>query len=389
MNKIFIVCGLALTLSSGASFGSTDAMTLDDAAGYSPVPFIIDDEVNMTTDSAEDEWAAVEDEEAVMTPLATPVCGISPTGAPGWCVFNGDEILCTVPEGSALNTAVGIKYEVPDRVHVCSYVAGAWVETGWCDIGTRVKLRVLGMNNSRDSIGVIRHVWGEGAGGAILPGADCNFNEFKDVFEPLGVGDPAYLKIYGRGQYDWIYGSQFDDFYLSGEYVDGRESDDKIYMTNNEIGTFASYTSAFGDYGADRITGSASPDDIWADNPSIATKAEGGKDWANGAGGDDYVRGAWFNDELYGGAGADSIYGGDELGVDGTSDDGDLLYGDGGRDTIWGMDGRDRLRGGTGNDALYGHDNTTVDDDGLYDLCWGDGDTDVCVCDWEDVSCES
>jgi hypothetical protein len=397
MKKISILFGISITLIASAAFatafGSASAAPVDDVAGYNPIPFIIDDEVNMTSDSAE-EWASAEDSEAAMTPLTTPTCL-----ANGWCHYHLDassnpyEIHCLVPEGSALNTAVGYKYEVADRVHVCTYVAGAWEERGWCDVGALNKMRIDGMNSSRDSIGIVRSVWGEGAGGAILPGADCNFNAFKDTFEPFG-GDGAYLKIYGRGMYDWIYGSQFDDVDLSGEYVDGREGDDTIHLTDNEIGTFDTHTSAFGNYGADTIYGSASVDDVWADNPDIATKAQGGMDYiSGGAGGGgtstgDYLRGAWFNDTIYGGDGVDYIYGGDELGTGG-SDNGDFLYGDNGDDTVYGMDGRDELHGGANDDHLYGHDNPTSDNDGMYDRCWGDTGNDDCVCDWEDVSCES
>ena len=98
-------------------------------------------------------------------------------------------------------------------------------------------------------------------------------------------------------------------------------------------------STLFGDLGADRLAGTAGPDQLYGGNTDAAT------DVLTGGGGDDVLGGGGGGDQLDGGPGADMLSG----------DDGeDRLRGETGADTLAGGTGSDRLEGGQGDDCLHG-----------------------------------
>lgn len=107
-----------------------------------------------------------------------------------------------------------------------------------------------------------------------------------------------------------------------------------------------------GGSGSDRIDGTESSDDIYAD--PVPVDDRGGDDQVWGYGGDDRIRGFGGDNELFGGPGDDQLI---------TADGRDRIFGgpgndeiQGGRetDTLWGGPGDDEIRGGEGDDTLYG-----------------------------------
>ncbi|MBP1861988.1 calcium-binding protein [Rhizobium herbae] len=94
----------------------------------------------------------------------------------------------------------------------------------------------------------------------------------------------------------------------------------------------------YGALGADRITGSSSPDNIYGYGKDSFPEDETGNDYLRGGGG---------NDNIYGGGGNDTLLG---------DDGGDKLYGGLGNDTLYGGRGNDHFDGGAGNDLFVVED---------------------------------
>lgn len=96
-------------------------------------------------------------------------------------------------------------------------------------------------------------------------------------------------------------------------------------------------TRIFGTPGADRLTGSAQGEEIWAMR---------GPDHVDGAGGHDTLGGGYGNDTIRGGDGRDIVFG---------NDGADLITGGSGADRLWGGPAADTIEGGTGADTMAGN----------------------------------
>ncbi len=257
----------------------------------------------------------------------------------GVCSHVGDTIFCEVPTWAAQLVAVGMDLWAADKVIMCHYLSGAWVRIGSCRLDGLEKLRVEGSSHD-DNIGIIQEA-GTCESSPCNPVNDCDFGEFTDDFES------GYLRMYGNGGCDEIWGSQWDDDRLEGEYVWGMEGEDWIYLEDDDVTCVNNHPTALGNEGRDWIYGTAYNDYIWGD-------------WCDADHGSDRV---WS----YGGS--------------------DIVYlGSGGNDYVWGGDGDDFLNGGTGvNDFIYGQngDDTLWGGPMLQDTCHGGSGDDLCH-----VSCE-
>jgi len=234
-----------------------------------------------------------------------------------------DEIHCEVPSWAYTNVVVGMnKYnQAGDEVIMCNYSpSSGWVRIGSCDLDGVVKLLVDGSDHA-DKIGIIKHLTCEDDDCHWKN--DCDFAEFIDDF---GIASGGMLRMYGRGQYDEIWGSQFSDSHLEGEYVNGKEGDDWIYLTHDNCTT----PIGVGGWGGDHIFGSSHSDDIWADDVGMSVGA--GTDYVSADGGDDYIYLGYGDIDVgHGGARSDEIWGGP-----------------GYNDRLYGEEGDDFLHGGTG-----------------------------------------
>lgn len=388
MKKIISICAAiaAVVLIVGSVFAQSDVsfnMEEDENANYKPLVFPFGDGIDPPTESA-GAYDALAWGEAEPTGGTRGTCW----GACYYLTSNNVPyaIRCDVPEQSAIGgnlSATGFAYydgddpdfdDEPNRIIMCKrvpYQFGCpivyeWERVGYCDRDALVDLRVYGMDAAstaaRDVMGIIRYQLNDdGTGSTPIVGEDCNFATFTSVFEG------GELWMYGRGYHDEVYGSQYDDSYLSGEAVTGLEGDDYIVLDNDE---YASYGNSIGlgDDGYDEIYGSVSADTIYGDDPNDSGNA--GNDYISGNRGNDYLHGTALNDVVHGGIGNDTILGG--IGDDD-------LYGEDDNDAIYGMEGDDRLWGGNGDDNLTGGAG--------YDRCWGEVGTDTCDCEYEQT-CE-
>ena len=244
------------------------------------------------------------------------------------------EIQCDVGAGSSVNTIVGRDYHsVNDKIIMCNYVylfgIWQWIRVGSCDRDSITKLLVNG-NDDDDAIVIVDPA-------TPLPGTGCDFKVFTSAFEA------GWLKVYGQDGCDAIQGSEYDDYHLEGEYVEGEGGDDYIQLTNNDVTCAAvgGIPKAHGQEGSDEIYGTEITDYIWADYPVIS--AGSGLDYVDGEQGNDQVAGGYRDDEIYGGYGNDQLWGG--------ADD-DVLYGEENDDFLYGGDGDgDVCNGGSGADT--------------------------------------
>ncbi len=277
----------------------------------------------------------------------------------GYCHYNfnsagvAEEIHCEVPSTfwpSAVVVGMNLYDEAGDQVIMCMYnpfAGGGWGRIGTCDLDGVVKLLVDGSSGD-DKIGIIKHEkcetdpchWQN----------DCDFGEFISDFETESGGS---LKMYGQGGCDWIWGSQYSDDWLKGEYVVGLKGDDSIGLEGDDLTCIGGHPSALGNEGSDFIYGSLYGDYVWADDIGMTILEGAGGDRVNTFGGSDY---------LYMGDG-----------------DWDWAYGGGRHDYIWGGPGNhDRLFGQGEDDWLFGGP-------GYGDRCNGQaGGYDHC-----DVECET
>ena len=248
------------------------------------------------------------------------------------------EIHCEVPSTAFTNVVVGMNryVEAGESVIMCHYEPlYGWVRIGFCDLDGVVKLLVDGSSDA-DKIGIIKNAVCEN-GEDCYPVGDCDFGDFIDDFDWETMGR---LAINGQGQYDEIWGSQYGDAYLKGEYVNGKQGDDWIFLSTDNCNT----PIGVGGEGSDRIYGTSKDDDIWADDVGMPDGA--GSDNVEGYGGNDYIYlGYGDNDIGYGGTRSDEIWGG--------PGDNDHLYGE---------EHNDYLKGGTG-EGDYCHGGLTS---------WGD-----------------
>ena len=114
---------------------------------------------------------------------------------------------------------------------------------------------------------------------------------------------------------------------LSDDRPDGGEGEaDRIVAVENVVGG----------RGADRLTGGAGPNELFACNLAERVASCGGGDILAGGGG---------RDALYGSAGRDRLDGGSG---------GDILFGGGGDDRLTGGEGADRISDGAGADSFDG-----------------------------------
>lgn len=211
-------------------------------------------------------------------------------------------IRCYVPEQSSVLgnvSATGFAYydsgnanfdDEPNRIIMCKRVPVTdttyeWVRVGYCDRDSLTVLTVFGMDAAstaaRDVMGIVRYQLNDdGSSSTPIVGEDCNFGNFTSVFES------GSLNMYGRGYHDEVYGSQYDDAYLEGEYVNGLEGDDEIHLDNDEGGTYG-YSIGQGDDGYDEIWGTITADDIYGDDENDAIYGNDGNDTLSGGVGTD------------------------------------------------------------------------------------------------------
>lgn len=308
-------------------------------------------------------------------------------------------------------------------------------ETDWkrCSSATVTntkKVKVVGSQHSE-------HVVLSLEGGSLAPGAA---NERKGVSEIEIVGDLGdgtdTLTVRGgngdnrlairSGSSAAYNGDEDSDVNLNGlnEWrLEGGRGNDVLDARG------APMVDAYGQEGADRLTGGRGPDDLYgdegeeaADGPDVLAggggdddlEGGGGGDRLSGQGGDDYLRGESGTDALAGGDGDDYMYsestkdgadgysggaGGDHvayynrqaplrLTLDGKDNDGakrerdsiraDVEYLSGGykADVIVGNSARNTLNGGEGDDVLrgMGSDDSFGPEGGADSVYGGDGD---------------
>lgn len=278
-----------------------------------------------------------------------------------YCHYNtisgvNDEIHCEVPSTFyQSDTIVGMnRYnEAGDQVIMCMYnpIQG-WVRVGSCDLDGLVKLRVDG-SSGENNIAIIKTAMCETD--PCDEDNDCDFAEFINDFSTDNDGE---LHMDGKGACDGIWGSQYSDMQLIGEYVTGLEGDDYINLTADDVTCVGGHPSALGNEGSDMIHGAYDHPDhwgdyVWADDVDVSLGA-----------GTDHVYTYDRADYIYLGYGDwDTAKGGDDV------------------DCIWGGPGNyDHLWGGNGNDHLFGGD-------GGGDWCKGEVGYDECVCETR-IDCE-
>jgi hypothetical protein len=332
-----LVCAFAVLAFADPALAQDDEITDEPEEIF--WPFIVGE-----GDSLGDvEWADVEEEESYPDGTCWGDCHYhSIPGAPP------HEIHCVINEHSYLNSVVGLHIASTDRVVMCNYdeSAGSWVRIGYCDRDSIVKLLVDGKSDD-DAIWVVKNE------DTTPSGTNCDFKDFTNVFES------GWLKISGLGDCDKIYGSQYADTELRGEYVYAFEGADYLYLTDDELTCVSGYPTAHGRQGADYIYGTASSDLIWGDIVDVSSGA--GSDVLYGYGSADALSAGYGNDRVYAGRGADSLWGGPD------------------RDRLWGEeDDYDYILGGTGDDYLLSGGA------GDFDVCDGEAGWDVC-----DATCES
>ncbi len=250
------------------------------------------------------------------------------------------EIHCEVPSWAWTNVVVGMnKYSEDGEVIMCTFSWGHWNRIGSCDLDGVVKLLVDGSSHD-DKIGIIKTGRCEN-GEDCDPVGDCDFGDFIDDFDyDLG----GQLRMYGRDDCDWIWGSQWSDYALEGEYVFGMEGDDVIELENNDVSCIDGHPSALGGAGDDIIWGSVNSDYIWADDVGMTILQGAGGDVVRGQAGSDYIYMGDVDDGEY-----DYCQGDDRT---------DYIWGTAGSNYLYGNDSNDWIYGGTGNDD-YCHGGTT------------------------------
>ena len=255
-----------------------------------------------------------------------------------YCHYNNvagvnDEIHCEVPSTfwpSAVVVGMNLYDEAGDQVIMCMYnpfAGGGWGRIGSCDLDGIVKLRVDGSSGD-DRIGIIKKNETCETDPCNSQN-DCDFAEFINDFSTDNDGE---LHMDGKGGCDGIWGTQYWDMQLIGEYVTGLEGDDYINLTADDVSCVGGHPSAHGNEGSDTIHGAYYHPDhlgdyVWADDQGIALGA-----------GSDHVYTYERSDYIYMGYG-----------------DWDMARGGGSPDFIWGGPGdNDHLWGGFGNDHLFG-----------------------------------
>ena len=119
------------------------------------------------------------------------------------------------------------------------------------------------------------------------------------------------------------------------------------------------------------ITGTASPDTLFAGIDGGTVVAGDGNDTVFGNVAADIIYGNRHDDVLYGGGGSDVLYGGQDRDALFGQDAADILYGNKAEDQLYGNQGNDTLYGGKLTDTLFGGQGD--------DMLFGNGGADVFV----------
>ena len=195
-------------------------------------------------------------------------------------------------------------------------------------------------------------------------------NPYPDNTETVlgGYGDDT---VVGNDGEDYIYGQNDDDTLYAGEdddepyanTVHGGYGNDKIYGSNNTVGTIDDYLCGCACTQSVSLCDQNSDyDRIWGRDGDDLIIGGGDHDVIRGEGGDDIIYGDYYPgyvgteeeyDYIYGGAGEDDIWtgGGDSSGV---------ANGDSGSDNIYVEDQFSTANGGTGSDTIDASDGQQV-----------------------------
>jgi Ca2+-binding RTX toxin-like protein len=271
--------------------------------------------------------------------------GAPVTPGAGCTAVSPAEVFCPLPSASP-----GLDFRLGDMDDRASY---DHLET-WAYIHTSGPTHTFAGGDGNDTL--------DGDGVALLqggPGSDVLSSGRLD-------GGPGADFLGGPGSDVVTYASRVNPVTVTTDGIgnDGESGEGDQVATSVEmiVGGFAGDTivasrDVYGGPGNDSLTGGPETQSLWGGAGNDRIRSGAGQDVdLYGEWGDDRLIGSAFRDDLYGGRGNDALAGrgNRDLLFGGPGDD--LIRGGGGSDVLSADAGRDRLFGERGNDRLFAQD---------------------------------